>query len=124
MTKYAEAAFNLIVIAGQMRDDNSDFGKLCVAELEIIAEQLLVNEGIVKEFIKQLGSASNGEAFMSALKDVYELVKNNQVAAKFVVNTIKQTIGGPEKFRAHDREMNQIARENPNMAWFIDLLLT
>lgn len=41
MEKYADAAVNLLVLAHKFEDDTSDFGRLCVAELNKMAYELL-----------------------------------------------------------------------------------
>ena len=135
MEKFAEAAFNLIILAHQMRDDTSDFGKLCVSELNSIAEKLLegTGDGSVEWFKKaktwlqlltpllEALKSSSKKDLADKLNIAFSAYRENGISLTVLSNAAK-TMGVGEALSKYSYEISQMAKQNPNMQTFLRYL--
>ena len=128
MDKFAEAAFNLIILAHQMRDDTSDFGKLCVSELNSIAEKLIEGMGdggaewfakvktwlqLLSPLFEALKNSKTKDEAIQRLDHIYSAYHDNKMSISVFSKAIDM-IGVGEMLPKYKYEISQMAKQTPD----------
>jgi hypothetical protein len=130
MDKRAEVIINLLVIANDMRNDDSDFGRLCVAEIEKIAENMMISLGIdertaknaIRELLFTMAEAKTAKEFVDRLAYVYDVATRNEIGIDIIMGAIKAMMG--QRLHNHKVEINMLAKQKPEMKDFLSKLIT